>query len=487
MQFLQQSQNQSDGFQNLLGILRSNRERDAADLVAFHDGNRAVSKAHRQRLIDHGVIEDGQTLDGMRNDTARAVADAQKTKAVENKTLGNSVTSGGYMASKMGQQGFNEQQAYANAGADAFNQTARSAGIKFGDGTDWAKKGQAYLWDGKQYNPVSDDIADRQIRKYDVHTLENKDNTLDALRYAAQQDADKSNNAALDKFNATGKGENSAAMSASAATAAESKRQFQDAGKDFRPVTVDRAAALRRDDADAAALAVQKVKADSADPSKVFDAASNESGDVQYNYARGKQYIEDTMPAGPARDQAIARYQEMFKQQQLVGEKGAYMGNIYDDKHRRGGGVGGAKEKIAQIGNGLEGAGAKFNYTGYATPEEMNAAPNRNAFLKQWAITFYDGDVKKVPEKMRKYGDPAMWDKRDRDLFRSFDTKPLNQGLGGLSEYDADKYEQLRDQKYPEAQARAMAEIHRKQPVSDKDASALGGNSSQSLWDRLFK
>ena len=479
MPFLQQSQNQSDGFQNLLGILRSNRERDAADLAAFHDGDRAVSRAARQRLIDHGVIEDGQTLDGMQNDTARAVADAQKTKAVENKTLGNSVPSGGYMASKMGQQGFNEQQAYANAGADAFNQTAKSAGVKFGDGTDWAKKGQAYLWDGKQYNPVSDEIADRQIRKYDVHTLENKDNTLDALRYAAQQDADKRNNAALDKFNATGKGQWAGDMSASAATAAESKRQFQNAGKDFRPVTVDKAAALRRDDADAASMAVQKVKSDSADPSKVFDAASNESGDVQYNYARGKQYIEDNMPAGPARDQAIARYSEMFKQQQLVGEKGAYMGNIYDDKHRRGGGAG--EGVIAVQAQDVLKGGYSFELPKSHPTFAGFYGANKDAALESLATGLGLASVNDLPAEVRNKP-PQQWKGAFAQIFQSLGTQ--NQGFKFRSLFDKTAYDDAIKAGASEVSARraAVATAYAnggKDPkktvtVSDKDASALG-------------
>lgn len=451
MPFLQQQQQQSDGFQNLLGVLKANRERDAADLAAFHDQNNAVSRAARDRLISNGVISEDDTLDGMKKNTDVAVAKAAQTKAAENPNVDKAFGKG-YMASKLGQQGYNEQQTFADAGNQKFLDNAKRI---YGDTVALDQAGNL-VWKNDAGKPSKYGLSNAQMErvmgaseyggqydkasgKYDPTNLRTG---VDALRFAAQSKAD------------------GQSVKAAVKTAVQNRADFEKEGAKLNIPTVDNAAMARKDDADAARLAVGKVKKQSADVDKVFDAANNESGNAQYNYARGKQYIESMMPEGPERDAAISRYKEMFMQQQLVGEKGAYMGNIYDDKSKGHDGTGGAREKIATVGGGISNKSLKFNYTGYASPETMNAkAPD--AFLNQWAITFYGGDNTRIPEKMKKYRDPSMWDAEDRKRYYSFDTKPLQEGLD-LPAYDAEKYEQLIKRGVKPSEARAMAEIPRR-------------------------
>ena len=477
MGFLQQQQPQSDGFQNLLGILRSNRERDAQDLASFHSGNPAEAAGARKRLISHGVIDEGDTLDGMQSKIAADVQEASKTKAEENPNAGKDFGNG-YIASKMGQKGYNEQQTFANAGADSFNQRMMNkAGLKFGD------DGKAYQWDetAKKYNAISDKAAQDIVNANQTYALDPEGKKgVDALRYAAQQKADATTEAArttpmltIGDLRAARKANpnfDNEIDDANSTSAQQAKKNAADAAKDGEGLNlpaIDRSRLAKKDDADAVKVATDQIRAKGGDIDQIFKAAGNESGNAQYNYARGKQYIEDMMPAGPARDAAIARYQEMFMQQQLVGKDGAYMGDIYGKKNGGGGG-GGRVGGIATVGGGVSNKSLKFNYSGYATPETMNAkAPDE--FLNQWAITFYGGDKSRISAKMKKYRDPSMWDAEDQKRYYSFDTKPLQEGLN-LPAYDADKYEQLVARGVKPAEARAMAEIPRGRAQVSKEA-----------------
>ena len=466
MSFIQPYQQHTDGFQNLLGILRSNRERDAADIAASHDNNIAIAKGGLKRLVDNGVIDEGDTIDGMKKATAQKLADASNAKAIDSAGAGKPLGDG-FIASKLGEKGYAEQQTYADAGASEFDKKAKNAGIKFGN------DGKAYQWDDAQktYKAVDNDTADAAIKKADEWIRKEKyggKSGLDAMRYAAQVDADK-RTAATDGNPKAPKRD----LSASANEADKTKKLMEKEGETLSLPAIDKKQMQRMDDMGAVIKAKQEIRDQAGDVNQVFTAASNESGNPQYNYARGKQYIEDTMPPGEARDAAIKRYSEMFMQQQLVGDKGAYMGNIYDDRNKTHSGTGGAKEKIAYISDGADKKKVQFNYTGYATPQEMNAARDRTPFLKAWATAFYGGDMKRIPEKMQKYSDPAMWDNRERNLFQSFDSDSLTTNMRDLPVFNQEKFALLRSRGMSEAEAHAAAMESPRARASQQDKDAL--------------
>ena len=495
MAFLQQQQQQSDGFQNLLGILKANRERDNDDLTRFHSGNLAESKRARKELISHGVIDEWDTLDGIQSGIEKQVKAAEGTKAGENTTLGKTVGNG-YMASKLGQQGHAEQQTYADAGNAKLLENARKI---HGKAVAMDKMGNL-VWTKEDGSPSSSVLDDASMAKVvnQSGTGQKMDATgevsgearkgVDALRYASQMDADKKTASAfaapvssLEELRAAKKKNPNlqADLYARDRVAQENADAFAKEGESLKTPQINQEQMQQKDNADAVREAQGKIVAKAGDVNKIFDAANNESGNAQYNYARGKQYIEDMMPAGPARDAAVNRYSEMFMQQQLVGKEGAYMGNIYDkDKGRGHTGPSGAKEKIAMIGDQTLGKAKKFNYSGYATPEEMNAGRNgdRRDFLKQWAITFHGGNEKIIDPKVVKYSDPAMWDQRERNLFESFDTKALRSGIKDLDSIDEEKYNALIAKRVPEAEARAQARVVPKKVLSEEEKAALGGS-----------
>ena len=447
MPFLQQQQQQSDGFQNLLGILKANRERDAADLARFKDNNRAISRGGRRDLIAHGVIDEGDTLEGMQDKLNADVEKAAQTKAAENpgadKSLGN-----GYIASKLGQKGFNEQQTFANAGADSFNERMKNAGLKFGN------DGKAYRWDNekRQYYGISDKEAQGIVDNHQTYKLDPEGkNSVDALRYAAQKQADAKTDAAVNTplasiadLRAARKNienfdnEFDPTKSTSAIQAAKNSADAARDGGSLGLPTVDKAAMARKDDADASRQAVDNtVKKAATDTDSVFTAANNESGNAQYNYARGKQYIESMIPAGPERDAAIGRYKEMFMQQQLVGEKGAYMGNIYEDKSKGHAGTGGSGGRVVTAKD-LLGNQWSFDLKGYSTFGELYKN-NRKTALETMATGLGFDSVDDLPDDIKKLP-PAEWKGVYKDLFNSLGSQ--NQGLRFRPVFDQDTFDQ---------------------------------------------
>ena len=465
--FLQQSQPQTDGFQNLLGILRSNRERDAADLAAFRDGNTAISTAARKRLISNGVIDENDTLDGIKSGIAKGVAEASKVKAADAPDTGKPFGDG-YVAAKMGQKGYNEQQTFASAGADAYNKRALDAGVRFGVANDprGLKEGIAYKWDTKEgkYKQIDDLAADEMIKKSDPYKLDPEGkNGIDALRYAAQTEADKRTSAALDtpvssvsELQAAKKANPNlmSDLGAGEAVAKDNAAAFEKEGANLSLPAVDKTRAAKQDDADAVKLAMSKVAAKAGDVDQVYRAANNESGNAQYNYARGKQYIEDMMPAGPARDAAIARYQEMFMQQQLVGKEGAYMGDIYGKGKGHGNEAGG--------GGGVEAVTAKDILSGaysFELPKNHPTfagyyAANKAAALQVLANGLGLASVNDLPEEVRTK-EPAQWKGAFKQLFSAIGTQ--NQGVKFGSFFDKDVYDQAKQNGASEQVARREA------------------------------